>query len=336
MKLIIRIFLLCSIIFIGCIKDNQFVTTNLNQIVENIISYTVFYTDKKICDVGILSCGNIIIKHDVKIDVENIIYKCYYSLLNNEEILSSFNLENEKYIPYLYDSDSTFLLTNDDRIVISVPFPGGKRGRGTRVPAVFNLETYELEEIHNKSWFMAVGQNKSPNSEIVSIGFNPRIYWKNTNPFTIGIRVLKDDGKYNIKRRNIKIFREDINRLADVYPGNKGNEIILLYNNEETAIIEVYDYKKRKILHRYILPKKVSEMHNTAFKSSITLSPDGKKMVIFNNMNSLLFIFLETNEYIEIEIDERRLQYNHDWAWDSTSVVFVSEKNDLYHFYFNE
>jgi len=53
-------------------------------------------------------------------------------------------------------------------------------------------------------------------------------------------------------------------------------------------------------------------------------------------MNSLLFINLEANNYIEIEINERRLRNFHDWAWDSTSVVFVSEKNDLYHFYHNE
>jgi len=261
MKSINKIFLFCSIIFIGCINDNQFTTTYLNPIIEKTISHAVFSTDKKINSLGILSNGNIIIKFSENIDVEKMIYKYYYSLIMNGTIINTFNLENEKYIPYIYDNKPPFLLTNDDRIVISVPLPSWKRGEF--VPAIFNLETNELEEIYKKSWFIVGNQNKSPNSELVSITFDPRNSRFNSKPFKFIIHQLKNDGKYNINPREIKMLREDINRLIDVYPGNKGNEVMLLYNNEETAVIEVYDYKKQIIINRYILSKKVSERGGT-------------------------------------------------------------------------
>jgi hypothetical protein len=342
MMLLNKIVLPCLIVFGGCVAENNFSTAYLNPRIETPVSFNAYPTEMNIRSVGILSDGNILVKHDKK-DEEHNRYNFYYSLIRDGEVANTFELENEKYMPYIYDGyppffsryddNPSFLLTKDDKIVISVPFPGGKRGRGTAIPAVFNMETYELEEIYKKSFFLAGDQNKSPHSdEVLSIGLDPRY---TPNQFIIKIRTLKKDGKYNIKTREKVIYRDDIKSLVDVYAGHRKDEVILLYNDEETAAIEVFDYKKMNIKQRYILPKNVSEWPKNLYKSAITLSPDGNKIIIIYK-NSLLVVFLESNNYIEIETNGGGLWSIHDWAWDSTSAVFVSKDNNLYYIYFGD
>jgi hypothetical protein len=311
--------------------DGQFdITYLIPEIAEEMsaseFSFTVYPTNKSLNCARLLKNGNIVIKYTEILEYGNdeFALKYNYSIIKNGNSIKTFSIEGKMNgLNKLIDVSPLFVTTGDGKIVTPVSLLNGNNKITLQnVPAIVDLATGEVERIVQKSYFFPIG-HQVKNREVFS--FAVPISGELNPDLVFIIDNLQNFENYNIKRNVVTVHHRKITQLIDAYPWSKNNELILMYNDGNNCTLDIINYAPYEIKQRFVLQRKVSET------SYITLSPDGGKMIIFNDDNSMIVISLKTNQYSEIRIPEK-LRIMHDWAWDSNSVVFISSKEELYCF----